>query len=243
MDMGLAILAVASLGFIGLGAKPPAPEWGAMISVARSYMPDWWWYSFFPGLFIFLTVLGFNLFGDGLRDMLDPRSAAAEHGRPAARSATSDSSFSGYEGTAQVLNGIDLEVAEGESVGIVGETGCGKSVLARSVLRLNPSPPARVARRRIRFAGAGRVRHERRRTAAAARRRDRHGVPGPGDLPQSRFHHRQPDGRRAARPRPARPRRDPRPQRALLDRCACRMPRPCSRATRTNSPAACASAC
>ena len=75
MDMGLAILGVASLGFIGLGAKPPAPEWGAMISVARSYMPDWWWYSFFPGLFIFLTVLGFNLFGDGLRDMLDPRSA------------------------------------------------------------------------------------------------------------------------------------------------------------------------
>jgi peptide/nickel transport system permease protein len=75
MDMGLAILAAASLGFIGLGAKPPAPEWGAMISVARSYMPDWWWYSFFPGLFIFVTVLGFNLLGDGLRDMLDPRSA------------------------------------------------------------------------------------------------------------------------------------------------------------------------
>jgi peptide/nickel transport system permease protein len=75
MDMGLAVLAAASLGFIGLGAKPPAPEWGAMIASARSYMPDWWWYSFFPGLFIFLTVLGFNLFGDGLRDMLDPRSA------------------------------------------------------------------------------------------------------------------------------------------------------------------------
>jgi peptide/nickel transport system permease protein len=75
MDMGLAILAAASLGFIGLGAKPPAPEWGSMISAARSYMPDWWWYSFFPGLFIFLTVLGFNLFGDGLRDLLDPRSS------------------------------------------------------------------------------------------------------------------------------------------------------------------------
>jgi peptide/nickel transport system permease protein len=75
MDMGLAILAVASLGFIGLGAKPPAPEWGAMVSAARAYMPDWWWYSFFPGLFIFLTVLGFNLLGDGLRDLLDPRSA------------------------------------------------------------------------------------------------------------------------------------------------------------------------
>ncbi|MGH7210673.1 MAG: ABC transporter permease, partial [Acetobacteraceae bacterium] len=75
MDMGLAILAAASLGFIGLGAKPPAPEWGAMIATARSYMPEYWWYSFFPGLFIFLTVLGFNLFGDGLRDILDPRSA------------------------------------------------------------------------------------------------------------------------------------------------------------------------
>ncbi len=75
MDMGMAILAAASLGFIGLGAKPPAPEWGAMIAVARDYMPTWWWYSVFPGLFIFLTVLGFNLFGDGLRDVLDPRSA------------------------------------------------------------------------------------------------------------------------------------------------------------------------
>jgi peptide/nickel transport system permease protein len=74
MDMGMAILAAASLGFIGLGARPPAPEWGAMISVARSYMPDWWWYSFFPGAAIFLTVLGFNLLGDGLRDILDPRS-------------------------------------------------------------------------------------------------------------------------------------------------------------------------
>ncbi|WP_343806372.1 ABC transporter permease [Paenochrobactrum glaciei] len=74
MDMGMAILSAAGLGFIGLGARPPSPEWGAMISIARSYMPDWWWYSFFPGAAIFLTVLGFNLLGDGLRDILDPRS-------------------------------------------------------------------------------------------------------------------------------------------------------------------------
>jgi peptide/nickel transport system permease protein len=74
MDMGLAILGAASLGFLGLGAQPPFPEWGAMISVGRNYLPDWWWYSFFPGLSIFLTVLGFNLMGDGLRDILDPRS-------------------------------------------------------------------------------------------------------------------------------------------------------------------------
>ena len=74
MDMGLAILAAASLGFIGLGAQPPIPEWGAMISHGRNYLPTWWWYSTFPGLFIYLTVLGFNLLGDGLRDILDPKS-------------------------------------------------------------------------------------------------------------------------------------------------------------------------
>jgi peptide/nickel transport system permease protein len=74
MDMGAAILAAASLGFIGLGAQPPHPEWGAMISHGRNYLPTWWWYSAFPGLAIYLTVLGFNLVGDGLRDLLDPKS-------------------------------------------------------------------------------------------------------------------------------------------------------------------------
>jgi len=73
MDMGSAILAAAGLGFIGLGAQPPYPEWGAMISHGRNYLPTWWWYSAFPGLFIYLTVLGFNLLGDGLRDILDPQ--------------------------------------------------------------------------------------------------------------------------------------------------------------------------
>jgi peptide/nickel transport system permease protein len=76
MDMGTAILTAASLGFIGLGAQPPQPEWGAMISHGRNYLPTWWWYSAFPGLAIYLTVLGFNLLGDGLRDLLDPRSRA-----------------------------------------------------------------------------------------------------------------------------------------------------------------------
>lgn len=73
MDMGLAILGAASLGFLGLGAQPPYPEWGAMISLGKNYLPNWWWYSLFPGLAIYLTVLGFNLMGDGLRDMLDPK--------------------------------------------------------------------------------------------------------------------------------------------------------------------------
>ncbi len=74
MDMGLAILSAAGLGFIGIGAQPPTPEWGAMISAGRNYLPDRWWYASVPGAAIFLTVLGWNLLGDGLRDVLDPRS-------------------------------------------------------------------------------------------------------------------------------------------------------------------------
>lgn len=75
MDMGAAILAAAGLGFIGLGAKAPSPEWGAMLSVARGYLPEWWWFAVFPGAAIYISVLGFNLLGDGLRDILDPRTS------------------------------------------------------------------------------------------------------------------------------------------------------------------------
>ena len=74
MDMGMAILFAANLGFIGVGAQPPQPEWGTMISTGRNYLPDHWWMATFPGLAILITVLGFNLLGDGLRDVLDPQS-------------------------------------------------------------------------------------------------------------------------------------------------------------------------
>ena len=73
LDMGFAILSVASLGFIGIGVKPPTPEWGSLLSVARGYMPDYWWTAIFPGLAILVAVFGFNLLGDGLRDVLDPK--------------------------------------------------------------------------------------------------------------------------------------------------------------------------
>jgi peptide/nickel transport system permease protein len=71
LDMGYAIIVGASLGFLGLGAQPPTPEWGTMVSQGRVYLPDQWWYSTFPGFAIFLAVLGFNFLGDGLRDMFD----------------------------------------------------------------------------------------------------------------------------------------------------------------------------
>jgi peptide/nickel transport system permease protein len=73
IGMGFTILVAAVLGFLGMGATPPAPDWGLTISESRNYLPDAWWYSTFPGLAILATVLGFNLLGDGLRDLVDPR--------------------------------------------------------------------------------------------------------------------------------------------------------------------------
>jgi peptide/nickel transport system permease protein len=73
IGMGFTILTAAALGFLGLGAPPPTPEWGRTIAEAREFLPGAWWYAAAPGVAIFLTVMGFNLLGDGLRDVLDPR--------------------------------------------------------------------------------------------------------------------------------------------------------------------------
>ncbi|HVB64905.1 MAG TPA: ABC transporter permease, partial [Nitrolancea sp.] len=73
MDIGFAILTAAALGFIGVGAQPPQPEWGAMVSLGRKFLPNWWWYSTFPGLAIFVSIFAFNMLGDGLRDVFDPQ--------------------------------------------------------------------------------------------------------------------------------------------------------------------------
>lgn len=73
LDMAGIILSAAGLGFLGLGAQPPMPEWGAMISDGRTYILDYWWVAAMPGLAIFIVSLAFNLLGDGLRDVLDPK--------------------------------------------------------------------------------------------------------------------------------------------------------------------------
>ncbi|MGH7266834.1 MAG: ABC transporter permease [Candidatus Rokuibacteriota bacterium] len=73
IGMGFTILTAAALGFLGLGPPPPTPEWGRTIAESREFLPDAWWYATAPGLAIFLVVMGFNLLGDGLRDLLDPR--------------------------------------------------------------------------------------------------------------------------------------------------------------------------
>ena len=73
LDVGGTILMAAALGFIGLGAQQPTAEWGAMVATGRNFILDQWWYSAFPGFAILITATGFNLFGDGLRDVLDPK--------------------------------------------------------------------------------------------------------------------------------------------------------------------------
>jgi peptide/nickel transport system permease protein len=73
LDIGNAILMASALSFIGLGAQPPTAEWGAMVATGRNYILDQWWYSGFPGAAILLTAIAFNLLGDGLRDLIDPK--------------------------------------------------------------------------------------------------------------------------------------------------------------------------
>ncbi len=73
MDFGSVILTSASLSFLGLGAQPPTPEWGLMVSTGRTYFLTQWWIVTFPGIAIFFAVLSFNLMGDGLREILDPK--------------------------------------------------------------------------------------------------------------------------------------------------------------------------
>jgi peptide/nickel transport system permease protein len=72
-DMAGIILTAAGLGFLGLGAQPPVPEWGAMIASGRKFLLDQWWVATIPGIAILVVSLGFNLLGDGLRDVLDPK--------------------------------------------------------------------------------------------------------------------------------------------------------------------------
>lgn len=73
LGVGTAIILAASLSFLGIGISPPTPEWGSMLSAARNYMRDYWHMVTFPGLAIMVTVMALNLFGDGLRDALDPK--------------------------------------------------------------------------------------------------------------------------------------------------------------------------
>jgi peptide/nickel transport system permease protein len=73
MSIGVNIIVVAGLSFLGFGVRPPIPSWGAMLQQAQEFMRTAWWMAVYPGLCIIITVFGFNILGDSLRDVLDPR--------------------------------------------------------------------------------------------------------------------------------------------------------------------------
>ena len=73
LGLGGAIMLTAGLSYLGLGAQPPSPEWGAMLNWGKSYLNNAWWMSAFPGLAVFIAVLSINVFGDGLQDALNPK--------------------------------------------------------------------------------------------------------------------------------------------------------------------------
>jgi len=172
MTMGWMILETAGLSFLGLGAQPPQADLGAMLGEGRKFLFTAPHVTAIPGAMILLLTVAINLLGDGVRDLLDPRlrrgalaapGAATETGPDVASPPPYDGRlldvrglsvrFPGDGGAFKAVDGLDLDLAPGERVGVVGESGAGKSVAAMSVFRLAPSPPAVIASGSVAFEG------------------------------------------------------------------------------------------
>lgn len=173
--VGWMILETAGLSFLGLGAQPPQADLGSILGDGYKLVVTAPHLATIPGVVILLLVLGINLAGDGLRDLLDPRLKSGEIARPAAATAFAGeekpgmgqgersrtllkveglrSWFSLGDQLYRAVDGIGFELGAGEALGIVGESGSGKTVTALSILRLVPSPPGRIVAGRIDYRG------------------------------------------------------------------------------------------
>jgi peptide/nickel transport system permease protein len=174
--IGWMILETAGLSFLGLGAQPPQADLGSMLGDGRNLIINAPHVSVVPGVLILVLVIGINLLGDGLRDVLDPRLKSGALSRPVAATDVAPAAertvgltplteppllavrdlhtefHLGHE-IYRAVNGLDFEVRRGESLGIVGESGSGKSVTAMSVLGLVPTPPGKIVRGEILLEG------------------------------------------------------------------------------------------
>ncbi|MBK0002197.1 dipeptide/oligopeptide/nickel ABC transporter permease/ATP-binding protein [Erwinia sp. S38] len=162
--IGWMILETAGLSFLGLGTQPPDADLGSMLGQGRAQMFSAPHVSLVPGIMIFLLVMSFNLLGDGIRDLLDPRlrsgvlqraQAVTTVTRPAVPAAkTKDAllevvdlkvSFRAGKQTQQAVKGISFHLQRGECLGLIGESGSGKSVTALSIMGLLASPPGEIS--------------------------------------------------------------------------------------------------
>ncbi|MEF2547592.1 dipeptide/oligopeptide/nickel ABC transporter permease/ATP-binding protein [Aurantimonas sp. E1-2-R+4] len=163
--VGWMILETAGLSFLGLGAQPPQADLGSMLGEGRKILFTSPHVSVIPGLMIFALVMSINLFGDGIRDVLDPRLRSGALTRPVARTAIMRdvpaeapvptagavldlqglrTEFHVGGSVYKAVGGIDLVLMKGECLGLVGESGSGKSVTAMSIMGLVPTPPGRI---------------------------------------------------------------------------------------------------
>ena len=141
LEMALAILLEAALSFLGLGVPPPLPSWGLMIAEGKDYMFFSPWVIMVPGIALFVLVLGINLLGDGLRDLLGRGGGAHDPTGAGASATCMCASASGTRRSAASR----LRIDRGETHCLVGESGCGKSVTALAVMGLLARGAARRA--------------------------------------------------------------------------------------------------
>ena len=187
IDVAAAIIQESTLSFLGLGFPPDIPTWGRILYDAKDYLdiaPHW---ALFPGAAIFLTVLSINFIGDGLRDALDPRRVLIMGG-PLLDIRGLKTHFKTDDGMVRAVDGVDISIGRGETVGVVGESGCGKTVTAMSVLKLVPMPPGIIVDGQIVFEGRDLVPLERRGDGRDPQQGDRHRLPGADDLAQPGLH-------------------------------------------------------
>ncbi len=175
--LGWMVLETAGLSFLGLGAQPPQADLGSMLGEGRKLLFTAPHVSIIPGLAIFALVMGINLVGDGMRDMLDPRLKSGSLGRPAPATRVERgpgpggdadpargsppllevrglrTEFTVGDATHVAVGGVGFDLRPGESLGIVGESGSGKSVTARSLLGLVPTPPGKITGGRVLYHG------------------------------------------------------------------------------------------
>ncbi|MFV2053232.1 dipeptide/oligopeptide/nickel ABC transporter permease/ATP-binding protein [Aliiroseovarius sp. YM-037] len=169
--VGWMILETAGLSFLGLGSQPPQADLGSMLGEARSALITYPFTSIVPGVMIFLIVMSINLLGDGVRDALDPRLRSGALSRPRATTMVDraaevpaetddllaiqdlETQFHVGKRIYKAVGGVSLSVRPGECLGVIGESGSGKSVTALSVMGLVASPPGVITGGAVRFQG------------------------------------------------------------------------------------------